>query len=1017
MEFLSQLVKDNLELLSFAYGLVFVFMGAALAGQRAVGRSLQMPVWLLAAFALSHGFGEWLFTWTLVRGDFAPVAFTRIAVIAGSGVLLIEYSRRLALAAIDESRSPSSFGHPLGPGLQVFVGLTAVVFIGVSGFSFASFSQLAWLGLLVPGLLLCTLAFAVAAAKKSRWLRDVGGLHYVILAAVSCGLLSLVTGFAGFDWRVVFGADVAAEASALPVLFGRLLVAALFAVAVVGLMGALRRFDQSNMIQALERANKRNRGILDTAGEGIVELDTTGQVMFANPAATRLLGYETGDFSNTYFRALLDQDDDGPDGGGAGKKLLGAIRNGEPAAGDDQRFVCRDGRSIPVEYTCTPVIQEGRLLGTVVTFSDISHRLRLTRLIKETQRIAQVGGWELDPSSGKLHWTTETYRIHELSPGTRVSVQQAVAHCRKGYREALQTAIERGLSEGREFDLEVELETGEERRVWVRVRGKAYERDGNRYRLSGIYQDITERKKSERALRDSREFYELILDTIPIRIAYANADETIGYLNHAYEKWFDKRRSELVGASISDIVSAEAYREVRPRIKEVLFGENVSFKVDTERDGESRKLEIHYLPHVSRNGDVKGFFSVTQDVTEHDALEEKLVQAQKMEAMGQLTGGVAHDFNNLLGVIMGNLQLLERPLRDDPKLHRKVRTATRAAMRGADLTQRLLAFSRHQRLEPKVVDLNGLIAGLDELVRRSLGENVDVATSFSGKLWPTLIDPGQLENAMVNLAINARDAMEGCGELAISTCNEKVDAEFASRFSGAVAGDYVVVSVADNGSGIPEEYLDRVFQPFFTTKEVGKGSGLGLSMVYGFVEQSGGFVAIDSQVGRGTDIRLYLPRAAEESVEPREETAMHRFMPGGDETVLVVDDEDDVRETVLALMDELGYRTLAAADGAAALAIVASDEPIDLLLTDVMMPGELDGPALAERTREVRPGMKILFTSGFADGKVLKRIDRISASALIAKPYRNEELALRIRQTLDEDGANESQTQSTAGSR
>jgi CheY-like chemotaxis protein len=388
-----------------------------------------------------------------------------------------------------------------------------------------------------------------------------------------------------------------------------------------------------------------------------------------------------------------------------------------------------------------------------------------------------------------------------------------------------------------------------------------------------------------------------------------------------------------------------------------------------------------------------------------------------MEAMGQLTGGVAHDFNNLLGVIMGNLQLLERPLRDDPKLHRKVRTATRAAMRGADLTQRLLAFSRHQRLEPKVVDLNGLIAGLDELVRRSLGENVDVATSFSGKLWPTLIDPGQLENAMVNLAINARDAMEGCGELAISTCNEKVDAEFASRFSGAVAGDYVVVSVADNGSGIPEEYLDRVFQPFFTTKEVGKGSGLGLSMVYGFVEQSGGFVAIDSEVGRGTDIRLYLPRAAEESVEPREETAMHRFMPGGDETVLVVDDEDDVRETVLALMDELGYRSLAAADGAAALAIVASDEPIDLLLTDVMMPGELDGPALAERTREVRPGMKILFTSGFADGKVLKRIDRITGSALIAKPYRNEELALRIRQTLDEDGANESQSQSTAGSR
>jgi CheY-like chemotaxis protein len=226
-----------------------------------------------------------------------------------------------------------------------------------------------------------------------------------------------------------------------------------------------------------------------------------------------------------------------------------------------------------------------------------------------------------------------------------------------------------------------------------------------------------------------------------------------------------------------------------------------------------------------------------------------------------------------------------------------------------------------------------------------------------------------------------------------------------------------MVSVADNGSGIPEEYLDRVFQPFFTTKEVGKGSGLGLSMVYGFVEQSGGFVVIDSEVGRGTDIRLYLPRAGEECVEPREETAMHRFMPGGDETVLVVDDEEDVRETVLALMDELGYRTLVAADGVAALAIVESNEQIDLLLTDVMMPGELDGPALAERTLQARPGIKILFTSGFADGKVLQRIDRVSGSALIAKPYRNEELALRIRQTLDEDGEHESQLQPTAGSR
>ncbi len=1017
MEFLTELINDNIELLSFAYGVVFIFMGAALANRHELGRTLSVPVGLLAVFGLTHGLGEWLLTWTLIRGALPPVTVIRLVAVAAAGVVLIQFARRLVLVVMDESRRADVIGRWLGPGVPIFFAAIAVVFFGISGFSVASASQFVTLGLLVPGMALCAGAFLLTGVKKSRYLREAGGLHYVALAATALGFLTVITGFVSFDWHGTVRAGLDAESIAVPVLLARLLVGALAVVAIVGLAGALRRHSQRTLINALERANNRNRGILDTAAEGILELDPFGLILFANPAATRLLGYEDGEFANTFLRALFDHHDVDGESARLENKLLKAVRNGESISGDDQRFRCKDGSFVPVEYTCTPLRQAGRLLGTVITFSDISHRLQLMRLIKETQRIAQIGGWEFDPSAARLRWTDETCRIHGLQPGTSVSLERAISYCCSDHRDVFRDAIDIGVRAGESFDIEVELDTGAEQRVWVRIQGKAIEHDGNGFRLSGTYQDITDRKLSEQALRDSREFYELILDTIPIRIAYAHADETIGYVNHAYEEWFGQPRAKLEGAKISDIVTEEAYREVRPRIREVLFGETVSFKVETERDGESRRLEIHYLPHVSRQGEILGFFSVTQDVTEHDALEEKLIQAQKMEAMGQLTGGVAHDFNNLLGVIMGNLQLLERPLRDDKKLHKKVRTATRAAMRGADLTRRLLAFSRRQRLEPKVVDLNGLIAGLDELLRRSLGENVDIVTTFVGDLWPTMIDPGQLENAMVNLAINARDAMTGLGELVISTSNEEVDEAQAARHGDAVPGDYVMVSVADTGCGIPGEYLDRVFQPFFTTKEVGKGSGLGLSMVYGFVEQSGGFVAIESEVGMGTEIRLYLPRAREESIDPREETAMHRFMPGGEETILVVEDEDDVRETVLALLEELGYRTLEAADGNTALGIVQSGRHIDLLLTDVMMPGGIDGPELAVRTQKLRPELKILFTSGFADGKVMKRIDQVSGSALIAKPYRNEELALRIRQILDGNGEYDSQTKSTAGPR
>jgi CheY-like chemotaxis protein len=354
-------------------------------------------------------------------------------------------------------------------------------------------------------------------------------------------------------------------------------------------------------------------------------------------------------------------------------------------------------------------------------------------------------------------------------------------------------------------------------------------------------------------------------------------------------------------------------------------------------------------------------------------------------------------------------------LRDDEKNHRKVKTATRAAMRGADLTRRLLAFSRRQMLEPKVVDLRQLVDNLNELVRRTLGEGIDIASEFPETLWPTFVDPSQLETAILNLSINARDAMPTGGSLTIACANLSLGPDQARELGGGVVpGDYVTIKVSDSGHGMTPDVLRQVFEPFFTTKEVGKGSGLGLSMVYGFAEQSGGSVIVESEPHMGTSVTIFLPRAAADTPDAREDTLIHRFMPSGNECILVVDDEDDVRETVIALLHELGYETLEASNGPAALEVISRNPQIKLLLSDIRMPGGLHGPALAKRVRLQRPDIKVMFTSGFAGNDPIKPGDLVTGSEILKKPFKNEELAIKIRLLLDRKNIEERENAESA---
>jgi PAS domain S-box-containing protein len=386
----------------------------------------------------------------------------------------------------------------------------------------------------------------------------------------------------------------------------------------------------------------------------------------------------------------------------------------------------------------------------------------------------------------------------------------------------------------------------------------------------------------------------------------------------------------------------------------------------------------------------------TQEALRH--AEEALRVAQKMEAIGNLTGGVAHDFNNLLQVIGGNLQLLADDVAGSERPAQRVRNALAGVARGAKLASQLLAFGRRQALAPKVVNLGRFVRGLDDMLRRALGDGIEIETIVSGGLWNTLVDPFQVENALLNLAINARDAMDDHGKLTIEAGNASLDDAYARRHAEVTPGQYVMLAVTDTGSGMSADVQEHVFEPFFTTKPEGQGTGLGLSMVYGFVKQSGGHVKIYSELGHGTTIRLYLPRVLDE--EDLETDIDAGPAKGGAETILIVEDDEDVRTTVVEMLASLGYRVLKAKDAQGALAIVESGVPIHLLFTDVVMPGSMRSTELARKVRERQPGIAVLFTSGYTDNAIVHagRLDK--GVALLSKPYSKDALARKLLHTL-----------------
>lgn len=496
--------------------------------------------------------------------------------------------------------------------------------------------------------------------------------------------------------------------------------------------------------------------------------------------------------------------------------------------------------------------------------------------------------------------------------------------------------------------------------------------------------------------------FEAVFDHAPVSLTIKNREGRYIHINRNFADWVGRDIEEVVGGTAGDIFGEETAREIaRADAMVVESGHALSREFDVRRlDGAFHRLHEVKFPIRDLDGRIDAIGVAMFDRTDQYQLEEKLRQSQKMETVGQLTGGIAHDFNNLLGIMLAAVEMLEDRIGADAAARQQLAAIGKAVDRGASLTQRLLAFARRQTLSPSTTNVNDLILGLEEMFRRTLGATVDLRVLLAVGVWQATVDRNQCENALINLAVNARDAMPGGGTLTIETANVDLDANATKQMEGVAPGSYVMITVSDTGAGMAPDVLARAYEPFFTTKDAGKGTGLGLSMVYGFVKQSDGHVAILSDVGQGTSVKVYLPKSDEASSTGHAEAARPEAV-GGAERILVVEDDDDLRRIPVETLRRSGYVVAEARNGAEATTLLNGDRTFDLLFTDVVLAGGVSGIEVARIAAAAQPGVRVLFTTGYALNAAAKGTEFGQGTAVLGKPYRRADLLEKVRAALD----------------
>ncbi|WP_244481173.1 PAS domain S-box protein [Rhizobium sp. Leaf371] len=786
---------------------------------------------------------------------------------------------------------------------------------------------------------------------------------------------------------------------------------------VVGFVKVLRdRTKEHLAAQALHDAEARLRRAQEAGGVGVFSLDLITNILSPTPEFCKIYGLpEIDDVSIEQIEALVLPEDRSTASNPQTRKIGASLLNVEygirRADNGQKRFIARKGE-FERDASGTPI----RFVGVV---QDITDTRRAQQQLRESdarfQALTQAlpnHVWTAGPQ-GQLDWFND--RVYAFS-GLTFDDLVGNGWTQMVHPDDLPEAAAKWLSAvraGETYESEFRLKAATGWYRWFIARAVPMrDDDGKVVRWIGTNTDIEDQREAQARLETANRTLE---DRVTERTAdrdrmwrlstdimlVADFEATITAVNPAWRTVFRWDEGELVGRSFMDLIHPDDLAATLAEVGKLSEGVT-TFSFENRyrtKDGTYRTISWTAVP------DDTFIHALGRDVTqEREAsaalrrTELALQQAQKMEAIGNLTGGVAHDFNNLLQVVAGNLQLLARDIAGNDKAQKRVTNALAGVERGAKLAAQLLAFGRRQALDPKVVNAGRLVRNMDEMLRRTIGEGIEVETVVSGGLWNTLIDPMQTENALLNLAINARDAMDGFGKLTIEVGNAMLDDAYAREHDDVVAGEYVMLSVTDTGAGITSDIIDKVFDPFFSTKPEGKGTGLGLSMVYGFVKQTGGHVRIYSEVGLGTTIRMYLPRSREDE----ERTSIRRDGPveGGSETILVAEDDEGVRATVVETLQGFGYRVLKAPDASAALSIIESGVPIDLLFTDVVMPGPLKSADLAQKAKERLPDIAVLFTSGYTENSIVHggRLD--AGVQLLSKPYAREALARKIRQVL-----------------
>ncbi|HYP09278.1 MAG TPA: PAS domain S-box protein [Bryobacteraceae bacterium] len=530
--------------------------------------------------------------------------------------------------------------------------------------------------------------------------------------------------------------------------------------------------------------------------------------------------------------------------------------------------------------------------------------------------------------------------------------------------------------------------------------GKRFERESSVAGFVLNSRDITERKRSEEAVRHANETLRAVIDTSPLAIYTLDLEGVVRTWNSSAQQMFGYTREEAIGQPLPMIFPEEG-PEFRDRLTAVMAGESQEGKEERRRAKDGEGIDVSYwnAPLRDADGAVTGLVEMVADNTERKRLEEQFRQVQKMEAVGRLAGGVAHDFNNLLTVITGYCQMLLERFPEGDQTREDMQQVLKAADRATTLTRQLLAFSRKQIVQPKVIELGALVADMQQMLKRLLGVKIDLALEIDPTAGKVRVDPGQLEQVIVNLVVNARDAMPDGGTLAIRLQNRFLEAESGTREMPIKPGTYVVLEVSDTGTGMTDEVRSHLFEPFFTTKEKGRGTGLGLSTSYGIVKQNHGEIEVRSELGHGSTFSIFLPRIDE---PPTPEPVGHSGeMPErGAETILVAEDEDGVRHIVTQMLREQGYTVLPASGGAEALQIAQNHTgPVQLLLSDVMMP-RMSGPELAQRLRGLRPDIRVLFVSGYADSEIVREGELEPNTDFLQKPFTREQLANKVREVL-----------------